>query len=69
MATAIAGDDQEKLQEMREAAQKGFENAASVFKNAKNNDLPQICTDTYTEVMKRFDKLQNKTTDTNQENI
>jgi hypothetical protein len=29
------------------------------------NDLPQICKDTYTEVMKKFDKLQNKTTDTN----
>jgi hypothetical protein len=64
MATAIAGDDKEKLQKMREAAQKGFEHAASVFKSGTNNDLPQICKDTYTEVMKRFDKLQNKTSDT-----
>lgn len=67
MATAIAGNDPDKLQQMRDAVQKGFEEAGSAFKDATKSDLPQICKDTYTEVMSRFDKLQNKTSDTNQE--
>lgn len=61
MATAIAGDDQTKLQKMRDAVEEGFSQAGLTFKNATNSDLPQICKDTYTEVMSRFDKLQNKT--------
>jgi len=68
MATAIAGDDQDKLQQMRDAVEKGFEKAGLVFKNATKSDLPQISKDTYTEVMKRFDKLQNKTTNTDEVN-
>lgn len=68
MATAIAGDDQTKLQQMREAVEKGFAQAGLEFKNATNSDLPQISKDTYTEVMKRFDKLQNKTTSTDKVN-
>ena len=66
MATALAGDDQDKLQQMRDAVDKGFEKAGVIFKNATKSDLPQICNDTYTEVMKRFDKLQNKTTSTDE---
>ena len=62
MATAIAGGDQDKLQQMRDAVEKGFSQAGLEFKDATNSDLPQICKDTYTEVMNRFDKLQNKTT-------
>lgn len=61
MATALAGDDEDKLQQMRDAVEEGFKQAGLVFKNATNSDLPQICKDTYTEVMNRFDKLQNKT--------
>lgn len=38
----------------------GFKQAGLDFKNATNSDLPQICNDTYTEVMKRFDEWQNK---------
>lgn len=65
MATAIAGDNQDKLQQMRSAVEKGFAQAGLEFKNATNSDLPQISKDTITEVMSRFDKLQNKTsTDT-----
>jgi hypothetical protein len=62
MATALAGDDQGKLQKMRDAVEEGFSQAGLAFKNATNSDLPQISKDTYTEVMSRFDKLQNKTT-------
>jgi hypothetical protein len=66
MAKAIAGDDEEKLQEMRVAAEKGFAQAELKFKNLTNSELPQISKDTITEVMNRFDKLQNKTdTDNN----
>lgn len=61
MATAIAGDDQAKLQKMRVAVEEGFSQASLVFKDATTSDLPQICKDTYTEIMNRFDKLQNKT--------
>ncbi len=69
LATALAGDDQDKIQKMRDAVDKGFAHAELVFKSATNCDLPQISKDTYTEVMKRFDKLQNKTSsDTQVEN-
>lgn len=61
MATAIAGEDKDKLQKMRAAVEEGFSQAALVFKDATTSDLPQICKDTYTEIMSRFDKLQNKT--------
>jgi len=61
MATAIAGDDPNKLQQMRDAVEKGFAKAGLDFKKATNSNLPQISKDTYTEVMSRFDKLQNKT--------
>jgi len=62
MATAIAGDNQDKLQQMRSAVEKGFAQAGLEFKNATNSDLPQISKDTMGEVMSRFDKLQNKNT-------
>ena len=64
MAKSIAGDDPKKLQQMRAAVEKGFSQAGLDFNKATNNDLPQICKDTYTEVMKRFDELQNKTSST-----
>lgn len=59
MATAIAGNDPKKIQQMRAAVEKGFSQAGLDFNKATNSDLPQICKDTYTEVMKRFDELQN----------
>ena len=61
MAKAIAGDDPNKLQQMRKAVEKGFSQAGVDFKKATGSDLPQICKDTCTEVMKRFDELQNIT--------
>lgn len=61
MATSFAGDDPEKLEKMRQAVQKGFEQAGLTFSNiTKESRLPQICQDTYDEIMKRFDDLQAK---------
>jgi hypothetical protein len=64
MAKYIAGDDPNKLQQMRAAVEKGFSEAGLDFKKATNSGLPQICQDTCKEVMKRFDELQNKTNST-----
>lgn len=60
LAKAIAGNNPDKIQKMRDAVDDGFKQARLDFKNATNSDLPQICKDTYTEVMKRFDEWQNK---------
>lgn len=68
MAKALAGDDPNKLQQMRDAVEKGFKEAGFDFKKATNSDLPQICQDTCKEVMKRFDELQNKSNSTNDTN-
>lgn len=65
MAKFIAGDDPNKLQQMRQAVEKGFSQAGLDFKKATDSDLPQISKDTIAEVMKRFDELQNKTSSTN----
>ena len=64
LATALAGDDEAMLAKMRSAVEKGFGMARSTFSRVTGeNKLPQICQDTYKEVMNRFDKLQNKTTE------
>ena len=68
MATAITGDDPDKLQKMREAVEEGFSQAGLDFKDATNSDLPQISKYTMAEVMSRFDKLQNKTSIDTQDN-
>lgn len=41
-ASALAGDDVEKMKEMQEAMKKGFEKATAAW----GKDLPQICSDT-----------------------
>lgn len=66
MAKYIAGDDPAKLQQMREAVEKGFSQAGINFSKATKSDLPQISKDTMAEVMKRFDELQGKTSSTNE---
>ncbi|MBP3889391.1 MAG: hypothetical protein J6F30_17335 [Cellulosilyticum sp.] len=59
MATSLAGNNPEKLELMRSAVKKGFESAGMTFSKITGDDkLPQICQDTYDEVMKRFDELQ-----------
>ena len=65
MATALAGSDPDKLNQMRNAVEDGFKQAGVEFSNSTGmGDLPQICKDTYTEVMNRFDTLQDKSSDT-----
>lgn len=61
MAKALAGDDKDKLQQMRDAVENGFAQAGLDFKRATTCDLPQICQDTHDEIMRRFDELQGKT--------
>jgi len=56
MASAIAGDDADKLEKMRAAVMEGFEQAGLAFKDATGeSDMPQITQDTYDEIMSRFD--------------
>jgi len=61
MAKFIAGDNPDKLQQMRKAVEKGFSQAGLDFNKATDSDLPQICKDTCAEVMRRFDELQDST--------
>ncbi len=50
MAAALSGGDVKFAEELRAAVQKGFEAVGSI------DSLPQVCQDTYTETMARFDK-------------
>lgn len=59
-AVALAGDDPEKLEEMRAAFQKGFVQAAETW----GGQLPDISQKTYDAVMEKFDKLTGKAEET-----
>lgn len=59
-AVALAGDDPEKLEEMRAAFQKGFDQATRTW----GGKLPDISQRTYDAVMEKFDKLAGKTEET-----
>ncbi|MDF2878894.1 MAG: hypothetical protein K0S30_1990 [Clostridia bacterium] len=64
MAKALGGDDPEKVQVLREAVEKGFERAGMDFKEMTSGQkLPQICLDTYDEIMKQFDAWQKEGTE------
>ena len=57
LATAIAGDDPEKLSAMRSAVEQGFKEAGLTWTNATGlQDMPEITQKTYDEIMSRFDK-------------
>lgn len=57
LATAIAGDDPEKLSKMRAAVEEGFNQAGVTWSNATGLDsMPEITEKTYNEIMSRFDK-------------
>ena len=57
LASAIAGNDPEKLSAMRAAVEKGFEQAGLTWKDATGQSkLPEISDQTYNEIMSRFDK-------------
>ena len=56
LASAIAGGDPEKLEQMRAAVEKGFEQAGMTWKDATGQSkLPEISNQTYNEIMNRFD--------------
>ena len=57
LATAIAGNDPDKLAKMRSAVEDGFKQAGITWKNAVGQDeMPEITQKTYDDVMSRFDK-------------
>lgn len=57
LATAIAGDDPDKLAKMRSAVEEGFNQAGITWSNATGlNSMPEITERTYNEIMSRFDK-------------
>lgn len=55
-AKAVAGNDPDKLEEMRAAVEKGFAKAESMW----GGQLPDICQNTYDTVMKGFDDWANE---------
>ena len=58
MATAIAGNDPEKLKKMQEAVEEGFKQAGITWKDAMGqDDMPQITKDTHDEITRRFDEI------------
>lgn len=57
LAETLAGGDADKLEQMRSAVEKGFDQAGTAFKEHFGaKDTPQITKDTYAEIMSRFDK-------------
>lgn len=55
-AMALSGGDEEKMQQMKEAVEKGFKMATKSW----GQDLPDISNKTYDSVMKKFDDFFNK---------
>ena len=51
--TALAGDDTDALEEMKEAFIKGYKQAEKQW----GGELPEISKKTYDAVMKKFDEL------------
>ena len=56
-AKALAGDDPDKLESMREAFEKGYKQAEKTW----GGELPDISKQTFDAVMKGFDELTGKT--------
>ena len=56
-AKALAGDDPEKLEQMRSAFEKGYKQAEKTW----GGELPEISKNTFDAVMKGFDELTGKT--------
>ena len=52
-ATALTGGDPSKIESMREAFKKGYEEAEKTW----GGQLPEICQKTFDAVMEKFDKL------------
>ena len=61
LASAIAGNDPEKLSQMRAAVEEGFKQAGATWKDATGQDnMPEISKQTYNEIMSRFDTRANE---------
>ena len=61
LASAIAGNDPEKLAQMRAAVEEGFKQAGMTWNKVTGQDsLPDISKQTYNELMSRFDKRANE---------
>ena len=61
LATAIAGNDPEKLSAMRAAVEEGFKQAGATWTNATGlQNMPDITKNTYNEIMSRFDQRANQ---------
>lgn len=62
LAITVAGDDPEKMAEMREAVKKGFESAGmEIGKDGTASGLPQVSLDAYNEIQSRFEyAIENK---------
>lgn len=58
-AVALCGDDKDKLEEMKEAFEKGFKQAEKTW----GGELPDICQRTYDAVFDKFDNLINPQTE------
>ncbi len=57
LATAIAGNDPERLSQMRAAVEEGFKQAGATWNKMTGQDnMPDISKQTYNEIMSRFDK-------------
>lgn len=57
LASAIAGNDPEKLSQMRAAVEEGFKQAGATWNKMTGQDnMPEISKQTYNEIMSRFDK-------------
>lgn len=57
LASAIAGNDADKLATMRAAVEEGFSQAGVTWNNYTGLDeMPEITSKTYDEIMSRFDK-------------
>ncbi len=61
LATAIAGNDPEKLSQMRAAVEEGFKQAGMTWNKITGQDnMPEISKQTYNEIMSRFDTRANE---------
>ncbi|MCR4588807.1 MAG: hypothetical protein K5682_10400 [Lachnospiraceae bacterium] len=55
-AVALAGTDTDALEKMRDAFEKGFAQAEETW----GGELPEICQQTYSAVLQKFDELLNQ---------
>lgn len=61
LASIIAGNDPERLSQMRAAVEEGFRQAGMAWENATGqSNMPEISKQTYNEIMSRFDNRANE---------